>query len=90
MVASRDLRPGDIVLKERVCVHTPNLENSPPVCVVCYRLLSPASFSPCKRCLVPTCGEECAGSEAHKVSTSQNTAFVTCHTFETSNSLLKS
>ena len=68
MVASRDLRAGDIVLKERVCVHTPNLENSPPVCVVCYRLLSPASFRPCKRCLVPTCGEECAKSDAHKVS----------------------
>ena len=44
MVASRDLRAGDVVLKERVCVHAPNLENSPPVCVVCYRLLSPASF----------------------------------------------
>ena len=67
MVASRDLRAGDIVLKERVCVHTPNLENSPPVCVVCYRLLSPASFRPCRRCLVPTCGEECAAADAHKV-----------------------
>ena len=67
MVASRDLRPGDIVLKERACVHTPNLENSPPVCVVCYRLLSPASFRPCRRCLVPTCGEECAAADAHKV-----------------------
>ena len=68
MVSTRALCPGDVILKEKICLHGPNLERSQPVCVVCYRLIGEATFAPCKRCAVPTCGTECMQDEKHKVS----------------------
>lgn len=66
MVAARDLNPGELILREKSVVHGPNLDKSPPICVVCYKLLREGeNFRPCDKCQVPLCSKGCSLAESH-------------------------
>ena len=65
MVASRDLAPGDIILKEKPALIGPNMDQSQPLCLACYALLSPKKFHPCRKCKAPLCSAQCESHPDH-------------------------
>ena len=64
MVAARDLRPGDVILKERPVVVGPNLLASSPLCLGCHKPIVAGAFWPCKQCKLPFCSEACSVHKA--------------------------
>ena len=67
MVASRDLQPGDIILREKPALTGPNMEQSQPLCLGCYAILNPKKFHPCRKCKAPLCSPECETNPQHKL-----------------------
>jgi len=65
MVASRDLAPGDIILKEKPALIGPNMDQSQPLCLACYALLNPKKFHPCRKCKAPLCSPQCETHPDH-------------------------
>ena len=65
MVASRELAPGDIILKEKPALIGPNMDQSQPLCLACYALLNPKKFHPCRKCKAPLCSQQCETHPDH-------------------------
>lgn len=68
MVAAKDLGEGDLILKEKAVLVGPSLEDSPPVCLSCYKLLGNSGiFHPCQKCKAPLCSRGCEESPVHQL-----------------------
>ena len=57
LVATRDIRPGEVILEEPPVTGGPR-QYTAPVCLGCHRLVSLSGYR-CSRCQWPMCGKEC-------------------------------
>lgn len=64
LIASRDIRAGEIILKEAALVCGPS-QITGPVCVGCMKGLTAADHLECERCGWPICQRECQNSPEH-------------------------
>ncbi|KDR18205.1 Protein msta, isoform A, partial [Zootermopsis nevadensis] len=65
LAASRDIKPGEVILKERPLVVGPRVDSN-PICLACYKPLPLSQQPRCSLCLVaPVCGVHCERSRAH-------------------------
>jgi len=64
MVATRNLSPGDIILREKAAVVGPSLEQSKPICLGCSAALT-KSWHLCSICQGPLCSKSCEKNPAH-------------------------
>lgn len=65
LVATRDIKPGEVILKEKPLVVGPRVDSF-PICLACYRPLPLYQEARCSRCLVaPVCGVHCERQGAH-------------------------
>lgn len=65
LVATRDIKPGEVILKERPLVVGPRVDSA-PICLACYRPLPLYEEPRCSRCLVaPVCGVCCEKRRTH-------------------------
>lgn len=58
LVASRDIRAEEVVLKEAPIIRGP-AQLTEPVCLVCLQALEPEQCVPCNDCGWPMCSEKC-------------------------------
>lgn len=58
LVASRDIRAEEVVLKEAPIIRGPS-QITEPVCLVCLQTLVPGTCVPCTDCGWPMCSEKC-------------------------------
>lgn len=65
LVATRDIKPGDIVLKEPVLIWGP-AQITVPVCLGCGKEITAENSRPCSKCGWPICSEKCENSSSHK------------------------
>jgi hypothetical protein len=65
VIATRDLKVGEVILKEKPLVAGPS-QVTPPICLGCYMLLTEQSARPCCECGWPVCSETCARAPAHR------------------------
>ncbi|XP_026322771.1 SET domain-containing protein SmydA-8 [Hyposmocoma kahamanoa] len=65
MEATREIKAGDIVLKEKPLITGPS-QITPPVCLGCYKLLEEGKTVVCEKCGWPCCSEACTKSDEHK------------------------
>ncbi|KAJ4438510.1 hypothetical protein ANN_14455 [Periplaneta americana] len=65
LIATRDLKVGEIILQELPLVAGPS-QVTPPVCLGCYRLLTEQNAKTCTECGWPVCSEVCAHATAHR------------------------
>ncbi|XP_050677189.1 SET domain-containing protein SmydA-8 [Leptidea sinapis] len=71
MVASRDIKQGEVILREKPAVTGPRMACLPH-CLSCARKLEPIEnnnvldFYKCSKCNWPMCDAECEKSEVHK------------------------
>ncbi|KAG7175063.1 SET domain-containing protein SmydA-8-like 4 [Homarus americanus] len=63
MVATRDIRPGEVILKEAPVVIGPK-QRSPPVCLGCHKGIR-GTYT-CPKCHFPVCAPSCEISKYHK------------------------
>lgn len=68
--ATRDIRMGELILREAPLVMGPKVA-SPPICLGCHRNLLPpekrsGNFYKCSSCSWPMCGKECEQSPYHQ------------------------
>uniref|UniRef100_A0A0P4VWD8 MYND-type domain-containing protein n=1 Tax=Scylla olivacea TaxID=85551 RepID=A0A0P4VWD8_SCYOL len=63
MVATRDIRAGEVILREAPVVVGPK-QRSPPLCLGCHR--PPDGSYCCPSCHYPLCGPPCRASPVHK------------------------
>lgn len=64
MVASRNLKTGDIILREKAAVVGPSMDQSRPVCLSCYASLK-HNHHPCSSCHAPLCSKQCEKNPQH-------------------------
>ena len=64
MVATRNLEPGDIILREKAAVVGPSLEQSRPVCLGSAGPLV-RNFHLCSSCQAPLCSKLCEKHPLH-------------------------
>lgn len=69
MVASRDLKAGEVLFREFAVVHGPKML-SHPICLGCHNNLttkatSKASFYRCSKCSWPLCSKDCENLDPH-------------------------
>ncbi|KAH9632380.1 hypothetical protein HF086_011880 [Spodoptera exigua] len=62
--ATRDIKAGDIVLKEKPLITGP-AQVTPPVCLGCYKLLEEGKIVSCEKCGWPFCSADCILKEEH-------------------------
>ncbi|XP_060804980.1 SET domain-containing protein SmydA-8 [Amyelois transitella] len=62
--ATREIKAGDIVIKENPLITGPTLM-TPPVCLGCYKLLEEDKTVDCVNCGWPCCSDDCARREEH-------------------------
>ncbi|XP_053610577.1 SET domain-containing protein SmydA-8-like [Plodia interpunctella] len=62
--ATRDIKAGDIILKEKPLMNGP-MQVTPPVCLGCYKLLEEGKTVDCIKCGWPCCSEACTLKEDH-------------------------
>lgn len=60
LVATRDLKPGDVIISENPLVYGPK-QVSAPLCLGCH---APAPRARCPRCLWPLCSSACSHAVA--------------------------
>ncbi|XP_030026011.1 SET domain-containing protein SmydA-8 [Manduca sexta] len=69
MVATRDIKQGEMILKEKPAVIGPRI-TSPVHCLACGKKLEPLDstydFYKCTTCQWPMCGPECEKADVHK------------------------
>lgn len=65
LVATRDIKPGENVLKEPVLIWGP-AQMTIPVCVGCGKGLKEGDCKPCEKCGWPVCSDKCEQSQSHK------------------------
>jgi len=63
IIATRDLKPGELILTESPIVIGPQAV-TPPVCLACYKPVNGSYI--CSRCGWPMCNEACSTSPNHK------------------------
>lgn len=63
MIATRDIKPGEIILKEKPCVIGPKTV-SQVLCLGCHKQLPSISYN-CSKCTWPLCGKSCESSSYH-------------------------
>lgn len=69
LIASRDIRAEEVVLKEAPVIRGPS-QITEPVCLVCLQTLVPGQCMPCSDCGWPLCSEKCrdqAQSSDHRL-----------------------
>ncbi|KAJ9577911.1 hypothetical protein L9F63_025224 [Diploptera punctata] len=65
LVASRDIKAGEVILKELPLVLGPRVDSS-PICIGCYKPLPMYQPNHCSQCLVaPVCGAQCERNGDH-------------------------
>ena len=64
MVATRDIKPGEIILREKAAVVGPSLEQSKPVCLGCSASLV-KTWHLCQVCQAPLCSKKCEKHPLH-------------------------
>ncbi|KAJ9581776.1 hypothetical protein L9F63_003845, partial [Diploptera punctata] len=65
LVASRDIKAGEVILKELPLVLGPRVDSS-PICIGCYKPLPMYQPNHCSQCLVaPVCGAQCERTGDH-------------------------
>ena len=69
VVATRDIKPGEIILKEKPIIIGPK-QKSTLLCLGCHK---PSVDTKCPRCWYPLCNATC--QKYHKVEPHQKTAF---------------
>lgn len=65
LVATKDIKAGETVLKESPLVHGP-AQITGPVCVGCLQGLTEKRFAECERCGWPVCKRECQDHPGHQ------------------------
>lgn len=65
LVASRDIKPGEIVLKESPLISGPS-QITAPVCIGCLQGLGEGLKEECDRCGWPICSKNCQNNINHK------------------------
>lgn len=63
-MATRDIKPGESVLKEAVLIWGPS-QITIPVCVGCGKGLKESDCKPCGKCGWPVCCDKCEQSQSH-------------------------
>ncbi|XP_068617910.1 SET domain-containing protein SmydA-8 [Battus philenor] len=63
--ATRDIKAGDIILKEAPLITGP-AQVTPPVCLGCYKLLEEGKTVACPKCGWSFCSKACTENELHK------------------------
>ena len=64
MVATRDLKTGDIIMREKAAVVGPSLEQIKPVCLGCSGSLE-RTWHLCQLCQGPLCSKKCENHPLH-------------------------
>ena len=64
MVATRNLKAGDVILREKAAVVGPSLEQSKPICVACAKSLQKTWYL-CNKCKAPLCSKNCENHPLH-------------------------
>lgn len=64
MVATRTIKPFEIILKESPLFRGPSQLTS-PVCLGCLNAIDPKDYINCAKCGWPLCGDECAHKAEH-------------------------
>lgn len=64
LVATRNIKPGEVILQELPLIKGP-AQITAPVCLGCYKLLSPETARPCLKCGWPMCNILCQQSPDH-------------------------
>jgi len=64
MVATRNLKAGDVILREKAAVVGPSLEQSKPICVACAKSLQ-KTWHLCNKCKAPLCSKNCENHPLH-------------------------
>ena len=65
LVASRDIKPCELILRELPAVFGPYTPTS-PLCLTCFTKLDITTTYLCPNCGLPFCKEECSTSPMHK------------------------
>ena len=63
MAAKRDIKPGEIILREKPIVIGPKTISN-ALCLGCHQLLN-GNYYRCSKCTWPLCGKNCETSEYH-------------------------
>jgi len=63
LVATRDLDPGDLILKETPLV-VGNLHDTPPICLACWKIVDGLYL--CDECGLPMCDAKCSSDRNHR------------------------
>ncbi|CRK93100.1 CLUMA_CG006491, isoform A [Clunio marinus] len=63
-VATRDIKPGEIVLRESPLIVGPS-QSTAPVCVGCLKELDQTRYMECERCGWPICSQNCQNNANH-------------------------
>lgn len=67
MIAKRDIKAGEIILRENPCVLGPKI-TSHVMCLGCHRSIDPPfsnDFYKCSKCSWPMCGKSCETLPSH-------------------------
>ncbi|XP_039957436.1 SET domain-containing protein SmydA-8 [Bactrocera neohumeralis] len=65
LVATRSIKPFEIILKEAPLICTPSQVTN-PVCLGCLNGIEPSDYVECDKCGWPLCGVECKGKADHQ------------------------
>lgn len=64
MVASRDIKAGEILFRESAVVHGPKMV-SQPICLGCHKNLNKFNLYRCSSCSWPMCSKACELLQPH-------------------------
>ena len=67
MVATRDIKQMELILREEPVMVGPYLRPDQPHCVQCFKLVRGAGFEWCERCGFPVCGDQCSSGQYHSL-----------------------
>jgi len=65
MVATRDIKPGEVIFEERPLVFGPS-DNTKPICLGCYALVSAETPACTAGCGYPMCSPQCSDIPQHR------------------------
>ena len=64
MVATRSLKAGDIILREKAAVVGPSMDQSKAICLACAASLA-RTWHLCSLCQAPLCSKQCEKNPLH-------------------------
>lgn len=65
LTASRDIKQGEIIIKESPLVCGPS-QITGPTCVGCLNALNQINYTECDKCGWPVCSENCKTNKNHR------------------------